>query len=188
MGPSKKKSFYAVAKGRTVGIFRESSQCKDSINKYTNAVYKGFSSINEAVHFLIASNSFSSGKCCNIPVYIDKETVKNVREFAHLCHDDTSSGNNEETILKTVATENNQPTEPIELIDNCTICNKTAEIDTIQCSNCQKWVHFECSELPAYQLIVYNTTTRKYTCKMCVILTTEEKTVERFSSIFYLQN
>lgn len=37
----------------------------------------------------------------------------------------------------------------------------------IQCSKCSEWTHYECTNLPAYQLHLLITTTRRYTCEVC---------------------
>ena len=38
----------------------------------------------------------------------------------------------------------------------------------IQCQACKYWVHYRCSDLPEYQLYLYESTQRRYTCKICV--------------------
>ena len=38
----------------------------------------------------------------------------------------------------------------------------------IQCQECKYWVHYRCSDLPGYQLYLYESTQRRYTCKICV--------------------
>ncbi len=37
-----KKKIYAVRKGKLVGIFRSWDECRDSVNGYPGAEYKGF--------------------------------------------------------------------------------------------------------------------------------------------------
>jgi ribonuclease HI len=49
-----KKNFYAVSRGETTGIFTRWSKGELSIHKYSNAVFKGFETIDEAIAFLIA--------------------------------------------------------------------------------------------------------------------------------------
>jgi len=53
-------------------------------------------------------------------------------------------------------------------IDLCPSCNEHVNEKTIQCNTCTTWYHFRCTHLPNYQLYIYNTTSRKYTCQKCV--------------------
>ena len=47
-----KKKYYAVRKGRTIGIFNSWDECKQSVDGYTNAKYKGFINIDDARNYL----------------------------------------------------------------------------------------------------------------------------------------
>jgi len=46
------KKFYAVKKGRTTGIFTDWASCKEAINGFSGAVYKSFTTKEEAELFL----------------------------------------------------------------------------------------------------------------------------------------
>lgn len=48
----KTDKIYAVKNGRTTGIFENWEECKESVNGYPNAEYKGFSDINDAWDYL----------------------------------------------------------------------------------------------------------------------------------------
>ena len=37
----------------------------------------------------------------------------------------------------------------------------------IQCQDCKTWLHYNCSMLPPYQLFLYESTQRKFTCEFC---------------------
>lgn len=37
----------------------------------------------------------------------------------------------------------------------------------IQCQDCKTWIHYICSRLPPYQLFLYESTQRRYTCESC---------------------
>jgi len=203
------KRFYSVANGLTIGIFTEWSKTAISVHKFRHAVFKGFTTIDAAVAFLIAGNVLQS--CTNIPVHDDSTTVKLPKDFGHECASgapcsvdsiDTSLYShdaldieeelpvNEETNLKQcIATDQNnptvssQPTEKIPVNKESIATNKSEEIVTtkqctktcskpmnkfiIQCSKCSEWTHYECTNLPAYQLHLLITTTRRYTCEVC---------------------
>ena len=37
----------------------------------------------------------------------------------------------------------------------------------IQCCICQSWLHFACTKLPAYQILIFSKTQRKFKCENC---------------------
>lgn len=47
-----KKKFYAVRKGKSTGIFMTWNECKDAVDGYSGAEYKGFLTIEEAQEYL----------------------------------------------------------------------------------------------------------------------------------------
>lgn len=49
-----KKKYYAVKKGRIPGIYFNWEDCKKQIEKYSGAIYKGFSTLEEAAAFVEA--------------------------------------------------------------------------------------------------------------------------------------
>lgn len=57
VGDKKKKTpkFYAVAVGKTTGIFRNWLTCNDSVNKVSGATFKGFQTLDDAEKFLLKS-------------------------------------------------------------------------------------------------------------------------------------
>ena len=50
-------AFYAVAKGKTVGIFPSWSECEQQVRGFKGAVYKKFSSRKEAEDFIAERNT-----------------------------------------------------------------------------------------------------------------------------------
>ena len=50
---------------------------------------------------------------------------------------------------------------------NCGCCGKFVSDDGIQCGDCKIWFHYICSNLPSYQLYMYEVSHRKYTCEKC---------------------
>lgn len=58
-------------------------------------------------------------------------------------------------------------TDPACLCKKCTLeCEE--EESSIQCQDCRRWLHYRCSDLPPYQLYLYETTQRHFTCEFCV--------------------
>lgn len=51
----------------------------------------------------------------------------------------------------------------------CKKCNaKCTDTDqSIQCQDCKGWIHYVCTRLPAYQLYLYESTQRRFTCEFC---------------------
>ena len=46
------KKYYAVAKGKTPGIYLTWNDCKAQVNGFSGAVYKGFATVQEAEEFV----------------------------------------------------------------------------------------------------------------------------------------
>ena len=77
----RKNNFYSVAKGRTVGIFTEWSQCEESIHKYRNCAHKGHRTLDQAIRFMVPS-----GLTCQNIVICDKNMLhKKPSDFGHKC-------------------------------------------------------------------------------------------------------
>ena len=51
MANGKKKKFYAVKNGRSIGIFKSWDECKNSVNGYPGAIYQGFQTESDAIKF-----------------------------------------------------------------------------------------------------------------------------------------
>ena len=53
-----------------------------------------------------------------------------------------------------------------------TKCTSNEDEDQLQCRQCKRYVHYECSQLPLYQLQIFVTTyNEQYTCPNCVRIT-----------------
>jgi ribonuclease HI len=62
--------FYAVANGRTTGIFLNWNECKTSINCYKNASYKKFDTKEEAEYFITSTNNKNPDKLDDTDYYV----------------------------------------------------------------------------------------------------------------------
>jgi len=76
-----RKHFYAVARGEQIGIFTSWSLCEQSVNKYQGQLFKGFNTIDEAMHFM---NPFSY-TCQNVPIFDDLGERKQAKDYNHSC-------------------------------------------------------------------------------------------------------
>ncbi|VDI16242.1 Hypothetical predicted protein [Mytilus galloprovincialis] len=134
------KKLNSVAKGRKLCIYKEWSSCELTINKFKNAVYKGFSGIDQAILFLFAGNSFSS--CSAIPVFDSEGRAHSPVHFGHDCSGQTGTCNYESLESSTPYVENSDSeTEHIEvlkLVENMENENEiihSNETDDIQQNN-----------------------------------------------------
>ena len=82
----KKKSWYAVRKGRKTGLYTTWEECKKQVIGYPNASYKGFYTKEEATAFL--QEAANSVKECNAPIssecvvaYVDGSYIPSMPEF-----------------------------------------------------------------------------------------------------------
>ena len=47
-----KKVFYAVRKGRAIGVYSSWYKCKEQVNKYSGSEHESFYSIEEAIEYI----------------------------------------------------------------------------------------------------------------------------------------
>ena len=55
-----------------------------------------------------------------------------------------------------------------ETIQNCNKCTNSCNKESLKCTQCRKYIHAICSQLPVYQLIQYYKSGCKYVCSGCV--------------------
>ena len=48
---------------------------------------------------------------------------------------------------------------------SCAMCPEKDDSNMIQCSICHHWLHFSCTKLPAYQVEIFISIQRKFTCE-----------------------
>ena len=82
MAPKSKNNFYCVARDRTVGIFTDWSNCEISVHKFHNVVHKGFQTLEQAIHFMMATGDYSL--CQDIQVH-NLDSVIHVLDIGHKC-------------------------------------------------------------------------------------------------------
>ena len=57
---AQKAKFYAVVKGRRTGIFPSWDECKEHVNEYPGAVFKGFKTHEDCEKYLRENNTVAS--------------------------------------------------------------------------------------------------------------------------------
>ena len=58
---------------------------------------------------------------------------------------------------------------------SCGICSKLCVLESIKCDTCNKYIHPNCSKLPAYALVNWFTTRYKYKCEPCVRISMDDE-------------
>ena len=79
------KKFYAVKKGKVVGIFESWTECKDSIDGYGGAEFKGFMTREEAESYLDGTelSEKTSARDGAVVAYVDGSYKVDTKEFSY---------------------------------------------------------------------------------------------------------
>lgn len=81
------KKYYAVKKGRSTGIFATWEECKASVNGYSGAQYKSFSTLEEAQRYLKGDQAPPSEcpeeECCT--AYVDGSFDQEKNAYSYGC-------------------------------------------------------------------------------------------------------
>ena len=119
------KKYYAVAKGKTPGIYLTWNDCKAQVDGFSGAVYKGFATVQEAEEFVVTygggaassvtkNNSSEISTDTHLVAYVDGSYEHSMRQYAYGCvlvlAEDTvtlnGSGNEEDYVtMRNVAGE-----------------------------------------------------------------------------------
>jgi len=88
--------YYAVANGNNIGIFDNWNDCYYSVNKYKNAIYKKFSTIDEAKSFIIDNNKNNNNKNNNNKNNNNKNNnnSESIKHIDYYVYTDGSCSNN----------------------------------------------------------------------------------------------
>lgn len=79
----KNKSFYAVKNGRNVGIYTTWNECLEQVNKFSNPIYKKFSTYDEADQYL-KSSIHHHNKIIETSINTSKNTSKNTQSITQI--------------------------------------------------------------------------------------------------------
>lgn len=77
------KKYYAVKKGRKKGIYLSWDECKKQVEKFSGAVYKSFSSLEEAKSFIEETLETISTDCLH--AYVDGSYNITTKEYGYGC-------------------------------------------------------------------------------------------------------
>ena len=68
----------------------------------------------------------------------------------------------------------------------CTICNKHCIQECLKCQKCKRYIHADCSQLPAYAIVNFFNTRCQYTCEECVRKQLGEDCDRLFAQVYTL--
>lgn len=96
----KQPPFYAVARGRKCGVFRNWEECKEQVSGYPSAVFKKFATKEEASEFLLTSGNPRSGGHQPSQGLVSKPPQKGMvqRHRTPIYIDGASRGNGKQTM------------------------------------------------------------------------------------------
>ena len=52
----------------------------------------------------------------------------------------------------------------------CPFCDIIVDDHGIECEKCKKWVHYKCTLLPPYSIMLFSKSGRQYSCETCVLV------------------
>jgi len=159
-----------LVNGNRIDIFVELLYQKlcDEIKKE----YHNLNIMNNDIFSAIEQNSIRQGQSLAIQNSEEKvlnnprETVEvnNTTITAHNIENNTSY-NMEKKELEQLNTTNLEQSSNINVQFVCPICNQSAGDDTIECSECRLWIHFECAKISNRNLPLYKK--KDYICIIC---------------------
>jgi len=77
-----KRKFYAVRKGKKIGIFNTWDECKEQVNGYSGAEYKSFTLKEEAEEYIGLNKSIDKVNYDNrVEAYVDGSYEHSIREY-----------------------------------------------------------------------------------------------------------
>ena len=95
-------------------------------------------------------------------------TTETVQTLKPITSNTTSVSENSNTMKNLGATANRNYTESTNSKQDtpvfCPICNEVARMDTIECDECQHWLHFKCSDV----LNPASMENKDFTCILCI--------------------
>ena len=77
-----KKKFYAVKKGKCIGIYNTWDECKEQVNGFSGAEYKSFSTMDEAKEYIYGKKEVLKKDENNlVEAYVDGSYEHSIREY-----------------------------------------------------------------------------------------------------------
>ena len=81
----KKKSYYAVKKGRNTGIYKTWDECKAQVNGYSGAEYKSFTTLEEAQDFIEEKKVIQKVEGKSLLAYVDGSYNIRTQQYGYGC-------------------------------------------------------------------------------------------------------
>ncbi len=126
------QKFYAVAVGRTVGIFQDWSEAHASTDKYPGACHKSFKDLSGAKNFLACNGQ-------GIGIGNGKINDNKNRHDGKINNEDNTEIDN-----------GTYCSDESSNLSSCILCTPIDDEYMIQCHDCTSWMHYKCTELLAY--------------------------------------
>ena len=73
----------------------------------------------------------------------------------------------------------------------CVQCDEECLNDTIQCSDCERWVHSSCVPMTPDILSMWSDANLKFLCRKCCFTDGQfdaEKSLSRYATLFHIDN
>lgn len=178
------KKFYAVSKGRVVGIFDNWNETAKSVNSFPKAVHKSYKTLTEAENAM---------RLAGIP----KPTIY---KGADQQDDNTTTTNNnnsiqvsdEETLVKARYQDQSEEENGGDpgnhhsyhgTDDKDSKETRSEHLRSLTCADCKRKIPWKSTKLPVYQICLFSRKQRRYTCERCAVETLDEKIIEDVSKV-----
>lgn len=145
------KKFYAVTKGRKIGIFTTWNEASGSVLGFHGAAHKGYSSLEQAREAMRQTG-------LQQPIIFgetDEETDAGQEYSTGIHVEDPQSESEQKQNKETTSSQ------------TCSCGQNIPEARTLKCNECHGRVHWACTLLPAYQVCAFVGSCRRYTCRQC---------------------
>ena len=95
-------------------------------------------------------------------------TTNTMNEIKTCIEESDKDGQNQEQNTEAKTNQCKFQNENENQSTSCEICNNEDHDKMIECSECKKWIHYECTDLTPYMICSLTKGRRKYSCQICV--------------------
>lgn len=170
----KEQKYYAVSRGRKIGIFSNWNEASKSVTSYPKATHKSYLTLEEAHNAMAQAGIPNPSLFENVETGGEEENNNNKNSEETLVKEFVGSvQNNEEVEKETASSFGNQGLE-VEKEHPM-----TSEKDrSLTCTDCKTKVAWRDTKLPVYQICLFVRKQRKFTCETCAQDDLDEKIFE----------